>query len=376
MVYAVIAYAKLLAIPLVVSYHTHVPDYIPKYTWPGEKRKRGGESFLFFFPGQFFSVSSFSRHLAPLAQTPLPPLSTPPGFVRPMWSLIRFFTRAADLTLVPSPTMKRVLAANGTDEAGIDVWRQAVDTEFFHPRFRSEEVRARISEGLTASDPGAVVLTYVGRLGAEKNLHVLKDLLAALPPSVCLSLVGDGPAREELEAHFAGTRTHFTGMIKGDDLAAAYASADIFVMPSETETLGFVALEAMASGLPVVAVAAGGLVDIVTRPGDIGFLYPAGDYKALEDSTRALVKAPAERARVAGLARAHVETLGWLPAVRSVRDGQYSRAIRVFGLKRAAKLVRWKAALKGAAGAALVALLAVAAWALMGARRLPTGLVA
>lgn len=293
-----------------------------------------------------------------------------------MWSLIRFFTRAADLTLVPSPTMKRVLAANGTDEGGIDVWRQAVDTEFFHPRFRCAEMRERISDGLTKTDPDAVILTYVGRLGAEKNLAVLKDLLAALPASVCLSLVGDGPAREELEAHFAGTRTHFTGMLKGDDLAAAYASADIFVMPSETETLGFVALEAMASGLPVVAVAAGGLVDIVSRPGDIGFLYPSDDYAALEAAARALVDSPAERARVAASARAHVETLGWLPAVRSVRDGQYSRAIRVFGVKRAAKLARWKAAFKGAAGAALVALLAVAAWALMGARRLPTGLVA
>jgi len=64
MVYAVIAYAKLLAIPLVVSYHTHVPDYIPKYTWPGEKRKRGGESFLFFFPaGAASLVPAFPSEL-------------------------------------------------------------------------------------------------------------------------------------------------------------------------------------------------------------------------------------------------------------------------------------------------------------------------
>ena len=69
------------------------------------------------------------------------------------------------------------------------------------------------------------------------------------------------------------------GMLKGDVLSKAYASGDVFVMPSETETLGFVVLEAMASGLPVVAVAAGGLTDIITEPGKTGLLYQVGDYK-------------------------------------------------------------------------------------------------
>jgi sulfoquinovosyltransferase len=68
------------------------------------------------------------------------------------------------------------------------------------------------------------------------------------------------------------------GMMHGDALSQAYASADVFVMPSETETLGFVVMEAMASGLPVVAVAAGGITDIITRDGEIGFLYQPGDY--------------------------------------------------------------------------------------------------
>ena len=75
-----------------------------------------------------------------------------------------------------------------------------------------------------------------------------------------------GPEKAALEAHFKGTNTVFTGMITGDDLAAAYASIDLFVMPSESETLGFVVMEAMASGVPVVAVAAGGLLDILTKP--------------------------------------------------------------------------------------------------------------
>ena len=321
MVFAVIAYAKLLSIPLVVSYHTHVPDYIPKYTWA--------------------------------------------GLVRPMWSVINLATAAADLTLVPSPTMKRVLAENGTEASGIEVWRQAVDTDVFSPKFRSDAWRARLSNGV--ADP--VILTYVGRLGAEKNLEILKDLLAALPPNVCLSLVGDGPARADLEAHFAGTRTHFTGMLSGDDLAAAYASADIFVMPSETETLGFVALEAMASGLAVVCVAAGGLVDIVSAPGEIGYVYPPNDYAALKNIVATLVAEPTTRARVAAAGRKHVEALGWLPAVRSIRDGQYTRAIKVFAGRQAVKLAKWRAALKVAAAVGAVAVLVVAVY--MGVARLP-----
>lgn len=319
MVFAVIAYAKLLSIPLVVSYHTHIPDYIPKYTWA--------------------------------------------GLVPPMWSLIRATTRAADLTLVPSPTMKRVLAENGSDAGGIDVWKAAVDTDVFNPRFRSAEWRARLAGGVA----NPVILTYVGRLGAEKNLAVLKDVLLALPDNACLAFVGDGPARADLEAHFAGTRTVFTGMLAGDDLSAAYASADIFVMPSETETLGFVALEGMASGLAVVAVAAGGLVDIVAKPGEIGFLYPPNDYATLTQQVRRLVDDAEERTRIATAARAHVESLGWLPAVKSVRDGQYTRAMKVFAGRQAA----WRAVLKRVAAVVATVAALAAVWVLVLGRRLP-----
>jgi glycosyltransferase involved in cell wall biosynthesis len=202
-------------------------------------------------------------------------------------------------------------------------------------RFRSAEGRALVG----ATSDSDVVLTYVGRLGAEKNLGVLVDLLAALPAKARLSLVGDGPARAELERAFAAdprglaSRVTFTGMLRGEQLASAYASADVFVMPSETETLGFVALEAMASRLPAVCVAAGGLVDIVTRDGEIGFLYPADDYEALFKIVSRLVDSSEERERVGAQARRHVESMGWLPSVRSVREGPYSRAISRFGVR-------------------------------------------
>jgi hypothetical protein len=157
---------------------------------------------------------------------------------------------------------------------------------------------------------------------------MLKDVLALLPPHARLAFVGDGPARPELEAHFHGTRTVFTGMLRGRDLGAAYASADIFVMPSATETLGFVALEAMASGLPALCAAAGGLADIVVRPGEVGFLLPPDDPAAWAAQARALIHDPAARSAVGGAARACVEGKGWAPAVAVVRDRQYRRAVR------------------------------------------------
>lgn len=129
-------------------------------------------------------------------------------------------------------------------------------------------------------------------------------------------------------------------MLKGQELSTAYASADIFMMPSETETLGFVALEAMASGLAVVAVAAGGLVDIITKPGKTGFLYGQGDYEAAVKITRSLVEDPSKRAAVAAAARIETETLGWMAAILRVRDQQYQRAITTF---RAHKRFRWMA---------------------------------
>ncbi|EIE20061.1 UDP-Glycosyltransferase/glycogen phosphorylase [Coccomyxa subellipsoidea C-169] len=282
LVFAATLYAKLLAIPLVVSYHTHIPEYIPKYTWK--------------------------------------------GLVGPMWRVIRFNILMADLTLVPSKTMKTELSRNKCRPQRIDVWQQAVDTDVFNPGFRSAEMRARMSGG----KPDSVILTYVGRLGAEKNLEALKGMMERLPSNVCLCFVGDGPSRPDLAKRFEGLPVYFTGMLRGEELSSAYASADIFMMPSETETLGFVALEAMASGLPVVAVAAGGLVDIITKPGYAGHLYAPNDYTAATELTRKLVHDVAAREAMGQAARAHVEKLGWMAAVRRIRDHQYQRAIHTF----------------------------------------------
>lgn len=118
------------------------------------------------------------------------------------------------------------------------------------------------------------------------------------------------------------------GMMKGQELSEAYASADIFVMPSETETLGFVVLEAMASGVAVVAVGAGGLVDIV-QPGKTGLMFKPGDYAQAAQFVKQLIQDPELRAKIAHQARREVELFGWSAATRVLREQQYARAVKL-----------------------------------------------
>jgi len=115
------------------------------------------------------------------------------------------------------------------------------------------------------------LLIYVGRLSAEKQIERIKPVLESIP-NACLALVGDGPHRNQLEKIFENTKTNFIGYLSGDELASAYASGDIFLFPSSTETLGLVLLEAMAAGCPVVGANKGGIPDIISD-GINGCLY-------------------------------------------------------------------------------------------------------
>lgn len=285
LVFAATLYSKLLRVPLVVSYHTHIPEYIPRYTWK--------------------------------------------GLVEPMWSIIRWCTRAADLTLVTSQAMKLELSKNNCRGKSIEVWKRGVDTEVFHPKYRSHEMRCRMSE----NSPDTPLLLYVGRLGAEKNLKAIKQILLEAP-GCRMVFVGDGPQRAELEEHFAGLPVTFMGLMRGEALSQAYSSADVFVMPSETETLGFVVLEAMASGIPVVAVAAGGLTDILSKQGQTGFLYQPNDYSQAAKLVRSLIENPELKEQVGASARKEMELFGWTEATRCIREQQYIRAIKVSQSKR------------------------------------------
>jgi sulfoquinovosyltransferase len=277
---AALLYSRLLRAPLVYSYHTHVPHYLPRY------------------------------NLAWLVST--------------MWALIRFFHGAAHLTLVTSTVMEAELAAAGAAPSdAIEVWKKGVCSDTFHPRFRCAQMRARLAGG---APPGAPLLLSVGRLGSEKNLAFLKGVLARVP-GARLAFVGDGPAAAELRELFAGTATVFAGMLHGEELAAAYASADVFVMPSESETLGFVVLEAMASGVPVVAVRAGGIPDILTKQGETGYLYEPGDEEGAAALVAALAGDAALRERVGAAARAEVGRWDWRAATQHLHRVQYPLAM-------------------------------------------------
>lgn len=203
----------------------------------------------------------------------------------------------------------------------LEVWQKGVDTVAFNPKFRSDEMHKRLAGGRDGK-----VIGCVGRLGAEKNLYDLKDILAKCPEGTSLALIGDGPERAKLEEHFKGTNTTFMGMMLGDDLAAAYASLDVFVMPSESETLGFVVMEAMASGVPVVAVKAGGLQDILTNTPEVGQLYPSGDFDTAAKLTTELLTDEKEWTRQRGTCRQAVEQWSWMASNTKLRDQQYARA--------------------------------------------------
>lgn len=159
--------------------------------------------------------------------------------------VMRSTYRQADVRLATSPVGRAHLRALGVD--GVELWARGVD----RGRFRADRDRGRLRTTLGA-DPDLPVALYVGRLAAEKGCPELIGL-ATEEPRMQLALVGDGPDRGRLERMFHGTRATFTGFLRGDDLADAYAAADVFVFPSHTDTLGLVLLEAMATGLPIVA---------------------------------------------------------------------------------------------------------------------------
>ena len=164
-------------------------------------------------------------------------------------------------------------------EAGIqrvELWPKSVDTDRYSPGYASTAMRYRLTDG----HPEAPLLIYVGRMSKEKDLEVLCDIFEHVPPGTRLAMVGSGPYRAELEQVFAGTPTVFTGYMSGHDLATAYASADVFVFPSTTETLGLVALESLASGVPVVGARAGG-IPYAVDDGQTGLLFSPGDTKDL-----------------------------------------------------------------------------------------------
>nr|WP_269892136.1 glycosyltransferase [Desulfovibrio subterraneus] len=151
---------------------------------------------------------------------------------------------------------------------------------------------------------------YVGRISREKNIHVLTEafrLMAHRQQGIRLVVVGDGPYREEMELDLKNLPVTFTGYLTGEDLAAAYASSDVFVFPSGTDTFGNVVLEAQASGLPVIVTDMGGPKENLI-PGKTGFIVPEGDPVALADAMLQFADAPEMLGEMRKAARVYTES--------------------------------------------------------------------
>jgi glycosyltransferase involved in cell wall biosynthesis len=264
-----IFHAKTKDIPLVASYHTHLPQYL-----------------------QHYGLGALEGLL---------------------WELLKLGHNQAALNLCTSTAMCEELSSRGIER--VDLWQKGVDTETFHPIRKSEEMRSHLSQ----NSPDSPLLLYVGRLSAEKEIERIKPILEAIP-NARLALVGDGPHRQALEAHFADTNTHFVGYLRGVDLGAAFASADAFIFPSRTETLGLVLLEAMAAGCPVVAANSGGIPDIVTD-GVNGYLFdPKTDDAGAIAATIRLLEEKQEREIIRQNARREAESWGWGAATRQLQN--------------------------------------------------------
>jgi glycosyltransferase involved in cell wall biosynthesis len=180
----------------------------------------------------------------------------------PAWGYMRWFYGQLDRVAAPSASTCTRLAEHGLDPRRLHVVGRGIRTDRFSPARRDATLRGQWGAGITHW------LLYTGRLSREKNLQVLADAFARLHdrrPDVGLVLVGDGPYRAELEQRLAGRPVHFAGVQRGDELARIYASADLFVFPSETDTLGVVLLEAQASGLPVLVSRHGGPKDVMAN---------------------------------------------------------------------------------------------------------------
>lgn len=245
----------------------------------------------------------------------------------PLRRMLRWAHNKADLTLAPSRATRDDLVRMGV--RNVAVWSRGVDAQQFAPSRRSGEMRER----LTAGRVDAPLLLYVGRLSPEKRCSLLRPLIDALP-GARLAIVGDGPSRASLEKAFARTPTVFTGWLSGEQLAAAYASSDVFVFPGANETFGNVALEAMASGLPVVVPRSGGLLDHVVD-GETGLLVEPEEPGGFIMAARWLLEDGAVRRRLGRTARRHACQRTWHATLDGLVD-VYRRLIRGRPLARAA----------------------------------------
>lgn len=261
-----IYYGDVLGLPLVISYHTRLPKYL-----------------------HYYGLSALEPAV---------------------WKLMRVRHNKAQVNLCTSSVMAQELREHGVQR--LSLWPKAVNTDEFHPRFASRQMRHWLSDG----NPDAHLFLYVGRLSPEKNIEKLEGLLKSIRNSR-LAIVGGGPSQKSLAAHFLGKAAFFAGYLTGQRLSEAMASVDALVLPSKTETLGLVLMEAMASGSLVIGANAGGIPDVVQDEAN-GFLFDPDVAGDLSRVGRRVISEPELCEAIRSRAREQSEQWSWAAATREL----------------------------------------------------------
>ncbi|WP_207264039.1 glycosyltransferase [Desulfovibrio sp. Huiquan2017] len=256
---AALAIAKILKLPFHGTYHTAFPEYVGSFTEDA-------------------------------------------GLEDGCWRYMSWFYNQMQVIYAPSEATRFELVERGIDPGKIVTYPRGVDTERFHPAKRNGFFN-KFDVG------GGVKLLYVGRVSREKGLDTLTEAfrkVARMRDAIQLVVVGDGPYLPEMQRALRTAPVIFTGVLKGEALAQAYASADLFVFPSATDTFGNVVLEAQASGLPVIVTDKGGPAENIL-PNETGLIVPANDPDSLLRAILHMVDAPERIAYMRRKARSHVE---------------------------------------------------------------------
>ncbi|WP_319405105.1 glycosyltransferase [uncultured Desulfosarcina sp.] len=257
---AALAIARFLRLPISGTYHTAIPQYV-----------------------QILTGSGFMEELA--------------------WKFVLWYYDQMDLIYAPSRSTRDELVAKGISGDKIRVYPRGIDINRFNPAKRNGFYKKWNGGGKS------ITLIYVGRVSREKNLHLLSEAYRRLvqsTPAVMLAVVGDGPYLDEMRKETADLPCIFTGRLEGGDLDAAYASSEIFVFPSTTDTFGNVVLEAQASGLPVIVTDQGGPAENVL-PEKTGLVVKANCSQSIFDAITSLVADPRRRVKMGQAARRYME---------------------------------------------------------------------
>lgn len=253
-------------------------------------------------------------------QTDLPGYAIQYGYSllsEPLRSWLRYLHNGCHVNLVPSQAILSDLKANGFRR--LHIWERGVNIERFNPKHRSQTMRESL---LAGRDPNALLVIYVGRLATEKCVDLLRDI--ADLEGIALTIIGDGQLKEDLEAQFAGTGTVFTGYLYGDDLATAFASADVFVFPGANETFGQVVQEALASGLPGIVTERGGVHERVEQ-GQTGWVVDHNQ-AAFAEAVRRLRDDRTLLKQMSAQARCYAEARPW-SAIMAQLEQYYASAL-------------------------------------------------